>query len=67
MEIKHLKKMQSYWRGTDNAKVIQVIVTESAIGSGTDEDPIRLITQYWDFDGKLLAKCDAMNGRPEDA
>jgi len=46
-------------RGTDKAKVIQVIRTESLIGIGTKEDPARLIYQYWDFKGNLLAKHDA--------
>lgn len=30
-------------RGTDKAKVIQVIETESIRGNGTDTDPVRLI------------------------
>lgn len=46
-------------RGTDSAKVIQVIVTESIKGAGTKEDPVRFIYQYWDFDGNLLAVQDA--------
>lgn len=42
-------------RGTDSAKIIQIIETKSLIGSGTDEDPARYIFQYWDFDGNLIA------------
>ncbi|MDO5540560.1 MAG: hypothetical protein Q4F83_10910 [Eubacteriales bacterium] len=45
-------------RGTDSAKVIQVIVTEAVKGLGTDEDLCRIVTQYWDFDGSLLAEDD---------
>lgn len=45
-------------RGTDNAKVINVIRTESLIGRGTENDPARLIYQYWDFNGNLLAEKD---------
>ncbi len=45
-------------RGTDNAKVIQVIETCSLRGKGTDDDPCRNVKQYWDFDGKLLAESD---------
>ena len=42
----------------DNARVMQVIVTElTSRGDGVD-DPIRVITQYWSFDGKLLAEVD---------
>lgn len=42
-------------RGTDSAKVIQVIVTEALEGSGTQEDPCWIKTQYWSLDGQLLA------------
>lgn len=42
-------------RGTDSAKVIQVIVTEALEGRGTEDDPIKVKVQYWSFDGKLLA------------
>lgn len=45
-------------RGTDSAQVIEVIRTKSLIGAGTEEDPVRVITQYWSFDGKLLAQND---------
>lgn len=48
----------NYPRGTKNAKVIKVIVTESVIGSGTEEDPVRCIYQYWDLKGRLLAQID---------
>lgn len=43
-------------RGTDSAKVIQVIETVSLLGRGTFEDPVREIRQYWSFDGTLLAE-----------
>ena len=42
-------------RGTDSARVIQVIVTEAIAGYGTEEDPVRVVKQYWSFDGELLA------------
>jgi hypothetical protein len=45
-------------RGTDSAQVIQVIKTESMRGMGADEDPCRIVTQYWDFNGNLLAEND---------
>lgn len=45
-------------RGTDHACVIQVIVTKSLVGIGIEDDPCRLINQYWDFDGNLLATTD---------
>jgi len=45
-------------RGTDSARVIQVIETKSLRGIGTNDDECRVVTQYWDFDGKLLAEYD---------
>lgn len=48
-------------RGTDRAKVIQVIVTEAIEGRGTEDDPVRTIYQYWDFDGTLLAICNPVS------
>lgn len=42
-------------RGTDSAKVLQVIETKALEGNGTSEDPCRITTQYWSLDGKLLA------------
>lgn len=47
-------------RGTDKAKVMKVIRTESIIGRGIPEDPVRLIYQYWDLKGNLLAKNDTL-------
>ncbi len=48
-------------RGTDSAKVVQVIITESLKGQGTYEDPARIVKQYWSFKGKLLATYDPIN------
>lgn len=45
-------------RGTDSAKVIQVIETISLKGSGTDTDPVRAVKQFWSFDGELIAEND---------
>lgn len=50
----------NYPRGTDRARVIKVIVTESTIGNGTKENPVRLIYQYWDLKGNLLAMHDTL-------
>lgn len=47
-------------RGTDGARVIQVIETRSCRGNGTKEDPCRVVIQYWNFDGKLLAEKDSV-------
>lgn len=54
-----------YPRGCDAAKVIPVIKTESARGSGkSSEDPVRIVTQYWSLEGELLAENDPI-ARPE--
>lgn len=41
-----------------SAKVIQIIETKSVRGSGKKDDLSRIVTQYWDFDGNLLAEND---------
>ena len=53
-----MNKSNVIFRGTDNAKVIKVIRTESLIGVGTEKDPVRTIFQYWDLKGQLLATSD---------
>ena len=45
-------------RGTDSARVIQVIETRSLKGSGDIDDPCRMTIQYWDFEGNLLGELD---------
>lgn len=42
-----------------SAKVIEVIETVTLRGRGDNErDPVREVTQYWDFAGRLLAEHD---------
>lgn len=45
-------------RGTDCAKVIQVVETISIRGNGSDTDPVRAVKQFWSFEGELLAEND---------
>ena len=45
-------------RGTDSAKVVTIIETKALVGRGTSDDPVKLITQYWDFDGNFLAQSE---------
>ncbi len=41
--------------GTGSARVIAVIETESTVGQGlTQEDPVRMVKQYWSLEGELL-------------
>lgn len=47
-----------YPRGTDSARVIQVIETKAMRGEGTDIQPSREVTQYWTLDGEFLAEND---------
>ncbi len=39
----------------ESVKEIKVIKTTAIIGEGTKENPVRVITQYWDLKGNLLA------------
>lgn len=43
------------------AKIIPVIQVEAKIGTGTKEDPVRNVIQYWDMEGDLLAEHDPFN------
>lgn len=56
-------------RGTDSARLVQVIETKSIRGTGNEEDLCREVTQYWDLDGNLLAESDPVtkNAQQEDA
>lgn len=45
--------------GTKSAKVIRVIETKAKRGLGTEKDPVREVTQYWDFEGNFLAEMDS--------
>lgn len=43
----------------DTLEIIKLIrTTIKRAGKGTDENPVRIITQYWDFDGNLLFEYD---------
>lgn len=46
-------------RGVDSARVIPVIVTKSARGSGAKDQPTRTVTEYWSLDGEKLAEKDS--------
>lgn len=59
--------VQSLGRNHDYARVIQVIETTlERRGTGKDESsPLRMITQYWSFDGELLAEVDPCKPDPQ--
>ncbi len=54
-------------RGTDSAKIIQVIETKSLRGAGINGDLCRYVYQYWDFEGNLLAERDYCEANMEQA
>ena len=43
---------------TATAQVIQVIKTTRTVGAGTPDNLLRIRTEYWSLDGKLLAYND---------
>ena len=45
-------------RGTDKARVIKVIETKAARGNGVQNQPCRIVTQYWSLSGDFLAELD---------
>lgn len=50
--------------GAKSARVIQVIETRAIRGLGTEKDPVRDVTQYWDFEGNFLAEMDVEHNIP---
>lgn len=40
------------------AELIEVIHTEATRGDGTEENPVRIVHQYWSKNGDLLAEKD---------
>lgn len=48
-----------------SARVLQVIETKTQRGSGRSlDDPVRIVTQYWTFDGEMLAERDEYASTP---
>lgn len=54
-----------YPHGVDSAKVIRVIETKSARGSGAPEQPCRIVTEYWSLEGKKLAENDSVTAQAQ--
>lgn len=43
----------------DTVRIIEVVETTlTRRGKGVENDPVRIITQYWSRDGELLAEKD---------
>ena len=46
----------------DTVEIVKLIKTTLLRrGNGTPENPIRVITQYWDFDGEIILEQDPFN------
>lgn len=45
-------------RTPDLVELIEVIHVEAPRGEGTKESPVRIVHQYWDKKGNLLAEKD---------
>lgn len=44
--------------GPKSVRVISVIEVKANRGLGIEKDPVRVVTQYWDMKGNLLAERD---------
>ncbi len=53
-----MEEIRVFPRGTDSARVIQVIETEAMRGRGTNAEPVRRVKQYWTLEGEFLAEND---------
>ncbi len=53
-----MKEIKVKPRGVDHAEIVTLIKTTALIGAGTVDDPCRYVYQYWDLEGKLVAKYD---------
>ena len=44
--------------GSRSARLVEVIEVRTCVGKGTQENPKRIVTEYWSLDGKLLATSE---------
>lgn len=51
-------QLTSIIKQSKSAAVVSVIIVEAKRGSGTENDPTRLITEVWSMDGTLIAVND---------
>ncbi|MEI5994794.1 hypothetical protein [Candidatus Enterococcus mansonii] len=40
-------------------EIVEVVHVEATRGDGTEENPVRIVHQYWSKDGVLLAEKDS--------
>ena len=43
-------------QGCVKAETVTVIKTVTVVGTGTENDPVRQIIQYWTSEGKLIGE-----------
>ena len=53
-------KNTAHPRGTDSARIVEVIETRSLMGEWTESDPYRAVIQYWHKNGDLIATIDPL-------
>lgn len=46
-------------------ELVEVIHVEILRGTGTSSDPVRVVHQYWNVKGELLAEKDTKNLSPQ--
>lgn len=47
-----------------SVEVIQVVHTQTRMGTGIVPDPIRIVHEYWSMDGMRLAYYDPCEAKP---
>lgn len=52
------RQLTSIVKQSKSAAVVPVIIVEAKRGSGTENDPTRLITEVWSTDGTIIAVND---------
>ena len=43
------------------AHIQNVIITEQRVGRGSEQDPFRMVTQFFSTDGELLGEVDPLS------
>ena len=42
----------------ENVKIVPMVTVEAKVGDGTENNPVRIVTQYWNTDGEMVAEKD---------
>lgn len=49
-----IRKEANRVKGIQHIEIIELIKTITVIGTGTKENPVKEVTQYWDKNGSLI-------------